>query len=92
MATIDSCFSAFDRVMKQCVDHVGLRGHIFKEIDYPRDKLVIVFSIGFRYLSVQDCIYYEMFELDKKIVLEAAVKHLKDLKYQFDFYFEGIWG
>lgn len=92
MANIFSAYAMFDQTMGKVVGHLNLNGRVIKETDYMLNRLVVAFSFADRYLTVCDFKWYEMFDLHQEKVLYDAVRHLKDIQYQFRFYFEGIWG
>lgn len=56
----------------------------------------VAFKIEYRYLSVLDIIAFERDEIhhyaNTRKIFIRMLDILKDIDYQFRFYFEGIWG
>lgn len=92
MAGIDSCFNAFDTLMQAEVKNLGLDGGVTKHTDYLRARILILYRFVCRYLTICDMVDYDWHDLNKNTVLMATFRHLRDIEYQFRFYFEGIWG
>ena len=91
MAKIESVYMSFDKIMGDFITLYGLTGWVIKENDYMRDKLMIAFKFTYRYLKIYDFVWYEMTDLNKLTVIDDCIKHLREIEFQFKFYFNEVW-
>ncbi len=82
----------FYETIKPCIEYFKINGKVNKIDRFDLAAIQISFEFFYKYLTIFDHIYYEVFDVNKKTILENTVKHIKEISYQFRFYFEGIWG
>lgn len=90
MATLNSCYLDFEGIMKQCINYFFLEGKVTLHNDYKNHSIGILFRFTYRYLSIKDIINFYLDE-DKKVIMDATIKHLKEIRDQFNYYFNAIW-
>lgn len=92
MATPQTMWVSFESVQKSVVDHFKLNGYVIKEYDCPRDRVLLFYHFDHNYLKIRDYVCYERYDLNETKVFDDMVKLIKDIEYQFRFYFGGVWG
>ncbi len=91
MGKIINFDSEFDEIAKYYINKFQLKGRVLQHFRAEYYETWIAFDFNKRYLKVLDIKKYER-HLDPYIILKETYEYLKDLEYQFRFYFEGIWG
>jgi hypothetical protein len=92
MATLPTALAMFEQTMESCVNAFGMNGKIQKFNDVRNYDIIVVFTFKECYLSVNDYVKFPVMEFQPYDFLDDIIQHLKDIKYQFNFYFNGIWG
>jgi len=90
MATVDSAYIQFENTMKQVVDYWKMDGKVTLHQDFRMYLIGTLFVFHHDYLTIKDVINYVP-DTDKKEILDATVRHVKDIKTQFYAYFHAIW-
>lgn len=91
MASIEYSYMLFDETVKRCVEYLNLDGRIYKDDLLHLYIIRITFVFNYRYLIIHDLVDYVPNEIYKKTVLDNTVQHLKEIKFQFNAYFNDIW-
>lgn len=84
----------FDDVFNQyATKKLKLIGKVKKFHNYNENLLEILFSFSNSYLNINDIDCYSQCDSLSEIRIAAKTqKKLKEIEYQFRFYFNGIWG
>ena len=91
MANVDMCYLRFDETIKRAVDYFKLEGKVYKDNLFHLYLMRITFVFTHKYLSIHDKIDYYPYQINKEIVLNDTVKHLKEIDFQFRYYFNPLW-
>jgi hypothetical protein len=92
VANIESMWVSFDQTMARCVEHLGLDGDVTKHNRYELALVTILFRFTYKYLSIKDMHDYDAYGvMEKKTVFENTLRHLMEIRNQFNYYFNAIW-
>ena len=91
MASIECSYIMFEQTIKQVIDYWKMDGKVIKHDDFRYDRIVLFFNFTHKYLSINDMITFDPWDYDRKSILDDTVRHLKEIKSQFNYYFNAIW-
>lgn len=91
MANIKMAYIMFDETIKRVVQNFKLEGVVVQFDLLHLYVRRLVFDFSHRYLTIQDYIDYSLHDIEAKTVLDNTVKHLKEIDFQFRFYFNELW-
>lgn len=83
-------FMIFERDMERLIQYWEMDGKISKHNDFANYLIGIMFRFKYRYLSITDIINYHP-HTDKRVIYDETTAHLKEIKNQFNYYFNAIW-
>jgi len=84
--------SRFDDLTKEYVKYFKLDGEVIRYDDFMNININIIFKFWCKYLSINDIkVIYGYEYPDISYIFDFTVKHLKDIKFQFEDYFNELW-
>lgn len=83
-------FAIFDTAMNNIVNYYQMDGKISLHKDYTRSSIGVMFKFTHKYLTIKDIINFDL-EKDRREILNNIDLHLKEIKSQFNYYFNAIW-
>jgi hypothetical protein len=91
MANINVSYMMFEETIQRVVQHFNLKGKVVSfDILHLYVKRVC-FDFNHHYLNITDYIDFSYSNIDKKTVLYTTVEHLKEIEFQFHYYFNPLW-
>ncbi len=90
MATANTAYAMFEGNINQVIEHWEMDGKVTKHDDYRNRIIGVLFKFRHRYLHVRDVLAFDV-EVPRKNILDDTVRHIKEIKDQFNYYFNAIW-
>jgi hypothetical protein len=90
MATANIAYIIFNDTINQVIRQWEMDGDVTQHHDFRNYLMHFVFRFRYCYLSVNDVMVIEP-NSDKGKVLDDTVNHIKEIKNQFNYYFNAIW-
>lgn len=90
MASLESSYYNFESTMDSVIKYFNIEGKVSLHNDHRNYLIGVLFKLRYKYLYVIDILNFDM-DKPKQGILDGTVIHIREVRDQFNYYFNAIW-